>query len=113
VRRAARGPAARVPATSRARGAVPGSRRRGRVDRARAVDPGPGRGLSSAGRPAPPEARGDTRPGRHRGERPPRGELGRRRGNHHGDLRRGARVPARHREVHARRPPRRHGRRTT
>ena len=51
-------------------------------------------------------------PGVHRGERPSRRELGRAgRASRTGALRGGAPVPARHREVHARRPPHRHRRR--
>ena len=70
------------------------------------------RRLPAAVRSAPAAFLGHARSRRHRGQHPSGRELGRaRRATPTIALRGGARTPARHREVHARRPPHRHRRR--
>ena len=77
---------------------------------ARARYAGPARGLPAAVDPRSPASR-SRRSRRHRGQRPAGAQLGRARRAHDDALRGGAAVAARHREVHARRPPHRHRRR--
>ena len=73
--------------------------------------PGAPRGLPAARRPADRALRRHPRPRRDRGEHPPGLRLGRARPPRDRALRGGAAREARHREVHARRPPHRHRRR--
>ena len=72
---------------------------------------GPSRGLLAAVRRAPERDQGDARPGRDRGQHPAVAQLGGAGRDHRGGLRGGAAGPARHLQVHDRRPPGRHRRR--
>ena len=68
-------------------------------------------GYGAAARSAPQRHPRRARSRRHRGQHPSGRELGRLRRDHDGDLRGGAAVAARRRQVHDRRPPHRHRRR--
>ena len=109
--RAARRPAVHLHAADRERR---GLRRAGRRDRGRPRPSWPAgrdRRLPAARRPAPQRDQGDARPRRDRGQRPSVAQLGRAGRDHRGALRGGPAGPARHLQVHARRPPGRHRRR--
>ena len=69
------------------------------------------RGLRAAGRPAAQRDQGHARSRRHRGQHPAGRDLARSVATTPGDLRGGAAVAARRRQVHDRRPPHRHRRR--
>jgi uncharacterized protein (DUF2126 family) len=110
-RRSARRSSARVRAARAHDRALRGADRRHRGYGANAGDALAGRRLSAAARSTHPSAARDPRSRRHRGERPSVVVLARADPHDADALRRGANDASCDREVHARRTPRRHGRR--
>ena len=112
LRRAARRPSARLPAAGRRRRGLSRPRRRDRGDRrARLGMPVHVEGYTPPFDPRLERIKVTPDPGVIEVNIHPARDLGRAVEHHHGALRGGAAAPARHREVHARRPPHRHRRR--
>ena len=111
LRRSARRPPPRVHAAAGPPRRLRCAARGGRAGRCVAGLCGRDRGLHAAARSAAQGPERDAGPGRDRGQHPSRLDVERARRNNRDALRGGAAVAARHREVHARRPPHRHRRR--